>query len=123
MNFSEEFKAVNDKIEKINFEIKAVTLGTGQYKDIPDDKVEKVLAHLNSQLTKLEADKEWFKKRTEEQVKKRCISTAKCLISDSSSTVISKETYIQKIQELLPGVKLSDSVYRLLKYNSKLRIR
>jgi serine/threonine protein kinase len=64
----------------------------------------------------LEADKEWFKKQQE---KKRGISTIICLISDSSPTVISKETYIQKIQELLPGVKLSDSVYKLIKKNKQ----
>ena len=60
MNFSEEFKAVNDKIEKLNFEIKAATLGIGEYKGIPKEDRNEFVVVLNSQLVKLEFEKNWL---------------------------------------------------------------
>ncbi len=71
---------INDKIEKVNEEVKNAILGIGNYKEIPKEdrkeliaKLESQLTKLESQLTKLEADKEWLKKRIEEQEKKRGI--------------------------------------------------
>ena len=48
-------------------------LGIGNYKEIPKEDRKELIVELKSQLTKLEADKEWLKKRIEEQEKKRGI--------------------------------------------------
>jgi len=78
----EELKKVNDKIEQLNDKIKQLnegiklaTLGTGEYKNISDEKCSKILVLLEAQLadfklqlSDLKADKErWFKLIEEER--------------------------------------------------------
>ena len=63
----EEIKQLNGDIKQLNLKIEQATLGTGEYKNISDEKISKILLKLEAQLVKLEADKEWFKKLVEEE--------------------------------------------------------
>jgi len=73
----EEIKQLNKEIKEVNLKIEQATLGTGEYKNISDEKCSKILFLLSSQLDKLEAqvsdlkvDKErWFKLVEEEKRK------------------------------------------------------
>jgi len=74
---NEEIKQLNKEIKQVNLKIELVTLGTGEYKNIADEKISKILVLLSSQLADfklqladLKADKErWFKFVEEEKRK------------------------------------------------------
>jgi hypothetical protein len=65
----EELKKVIEEIKQLNDKIEQATLGTGEYKNISEDKISKIQVKLEAQLVKLEADKEWLKNLVEEERK------------------------------------------------------
>ncbi len=80
----EELKKVIEEIKQLNEDIKQATLGTGEYKNISDEKISKILLKLEAQLVKLEADKErWFKLVEDEKRKGTSINSSVILPKDT----------------------------------------
>jgi predicted RNase H-like nuclease (RuvC/YqgF family) len=75
-SLEEKIDKINDKIDKINEEVRKINekvenamLGIGIYKEISKEDRNELIAKLETQLADLKADKEWLKKRIEEEKK------------------------------------------------------
>ena len=68
MNPSDELRAVKKEIDKVNEttdkvheEIKRALMGTGEYADIAEEKIDKLIAQLEARLAQLEEQRKgWF---------------------------------------------------------------
>jgi hypothetical protein len=64
-----KFEEKEKEIKQLNEEIKQATLGTGEYKNISDEKCSKIVVKLEAQLAELKADKDrWFNLVEEEKM-------------------------------------------------------
>ena len=62
MDPSEELRAINAKIDKLNSKIENAMLGKDEYKDVTDQKIDRLIVELKTQLADLEGQRDrWFK--------------------------------------------------------------
>jgi predicted nuclease with TOPRIM domain len=80
----EEIRQVTEKIELVNGKIERAILGTGEYTDVAQEKIDLVLvelrsqlAELRSQLAELRSDKQKWSELVKEQIRKSIFIFAK----------------------------------------------